>query len=128
MAAVEFVVELLQFLQNLLHVARRVHQVCDAEVVRALLLPEARAWHGHDASLVNHLHAVDEVWLLALPLGLVDKLLTEVDLREGVHGALDLCATHLLHVVERVGEELGALFQSIEHVVVLAHVLVDAFN
>ena len=61
MIGVEIIIEFLQVLKDLLHVARWVDQVSDAEVVRALLLAETRPWHRHNPSLINHLEAVNEV-------------------------------------------------------------------
>ena len=84
--------------------ARGVHQVCDSEMVRSSLLSKSRAWHGHDSSLVYHLEAVDEVGLLALLFGLLDEFLGEVDLWEAIHGAFDLRASDLLHVIKAVCE------------------------
>ena len=106
----EVLVEFLEVLKDLLHVTGWVNQVGDAEVVSALLLSETRAWHRHNSSFVNHLKAVNEVRCLALLFSLVDKLLTEVDLWEAVHGAFDLRTSYLLHVVEGPSEEFRSFF------------------
>ena len=62
MLSMELIIERLKPIQNLLHVARRTHQVRDSKVICVLLLPKTRAWHCHDARLIDHIHAVDEVW------------------------------------------------------------------
>lgn len=95
-------------------------------MVSALLLTKARTWHSHNSCFVDHLHAVDEVRLLALLLGLFDELFREVNAGEAVHGAFDLSARNLLHIVEGSGEDLGALCESIENLSPFTHVLVDA--
>ena len=109
MTRVELVIELFEILEDFGHVAGGVDQVGDAEVIGAFLLSESWPWHRHDARLVNHLHAVDEVRGLSLLLGIVNELLWEVDLGEAIHGSFNLCARDLLHVVERIGQQLGAL-------------------
>lgn len=105
-----------------------VDQIGDSKVVRARFLAEARAWNSHDTRLVDHFHAVDEVWLFALALGLVNKLLREVNLGEAVHGALDFSAGDLFHVIERVRQQLSSLFQSIKHSASLFLVLLNALR
>ena len=101
----EFIVEGGEVLKDLLHVARWVDQVSDTEVICALLLSEAWSGHSHNTGLVNHLHAVDEVGLLALLLCTIDKLLREVHAREAIHSALNLRARHLVHIVEGFSKE-----------------------
>ena len=105
MVSMECIVERLKIIKDLLHAARWVDQVGDAEVVGAFLLSKARPRHSHDTRLVHHLHAVDEVGLLALLLCTVNELLREVHAREAIHGALDLRARHLVHIVEGVCKE-----------------------
>lgn len=97
-------VEVVQFLENRFHFLDWGHEICDSEVVGARLLMEATARHGHDPRLVHHVHAVQEVRLDALRVGIVDKLLREVHAGESVHSTLDLRARHVLHVVERGGQ------------------------
>ena len=99
----ELVVKVLECLKYLLHVRCWVDQVCDSEVVCAFLLAEAATWHRHNTCLIYHLHAVNEVRLFALSLGILDKLLREMYLREPVHCSLNLSARYLLHIVEGVG-------------------------
>ena len=91
-------------------------------VVRSLI----RA--GHDASLVHHLHAIDEVGLLALLLCTIDELLREVHTREAIHGALDLRARHLVHIVEGVRKEGSPLLETVKDSVSLLLVQVDALS
>jgi len=103
-ASMEFFIELFKVLEDLLHVGSGRYQVCDAEVIAVRSLPEAGARHRHDASFVDHLKAVDVVRRLTLSLGFIYKTLREMNLREGIHCALDLCARDLIHVVKRVCE------------------------
>jgi len=127
-AIVEIIIKLFQVFQDSLHVTGRVDKICNAEVIRALLLPETRAWHRHNSRLVHHFQTVNEVWLLTLLQCLINELLTEVYLWEAVHGTLNLRATHLLHVVECAGEELGTLLEATHYAIVLSLVLLDAFD
>ena len=108
------------------HVTSWIDQIRDSKVICALLLAKAGPWHCHNARLVNHLKAVNEVGRLSLLFRLVDELLTKVYLREAVHGAFNLRARHLLHIVEGAGEKLGALLEPVEDRIVLSRVLVDA--
>ncbi len=71
----EFVIESFEVFEDFGHMAGGVDQIGDAEVVSALLLAESRTWNRHYTSLVNHLHAVDKVRLLALLFGIVQELL-----------------------------------------------------
>ena len=128
MASVEFVVKGFEGLQHLLHVRGRVDQVGDAEVIGVLLLAESASWHCHDTCLVDHLHAVDKVRLLALRVGIVDELLGEVDAGEAIHCTFDLSARDLLHLVKGVGQKLSSFLHSIEDVLLLAVVLFDALT
>ena len=112
MAVVEIFIEFLEFLKYSLHMRGRGYQVCDPKVVRAFSLTEARTWNSHDACLVHHLHAVDEVWLLSLVLGLLNELLREVYLRKPVHSALDFCACDLLHFVESARKKFSAFLHA----------------
>lgn len=102
MTCVELIVEFFEVLEYLFHMRSRRHQVCDAEMVGPRGLTEARAWYCHDAGFVDHLHAVDEVRFFTLLLCIVDKALREVDSREAIHGALNLGACDLLHIVESI--------------------------
>ena len=124
----ELIVEFLQIFKDLLHVACWVDQVGDAEVICAFLLSEAWSGHGHDAGLVHHLHAVDEVGLLALLLCTIDELLREVDTREAIHGALDLRARHLVHIVEGVRKEGSPLLETVKDRVSLWLVQVNTLS
>ena len=53
----------------------------------ALRLPEAAAGHAGETRFVQQLEAVEHVWSLGLPLGLLDECRRQRDAREGVHGA-----------------------------------------
>ncbi len=75
MASVELVVEYFEIFEDFGHMACGVDQICDTEVVSALLLAETRTWNRHYTSLVNHLHAVDKVRLLTLLFRIVQELL-----------------------------------------------------
>ena len=108
----ELIVEGSKVLKDLLHKASWVDQVGDAEVIGVILLSEAWSRHSHDAGLVHHLHAIDEVGLLALLLCTIDELLWEVDTREAIHSTLDLRARHLVHIVEGAGKESSPLLQT----------------
>ena len=110
MVCVEFIIELFQVIQHLLHMTSWIDQVGDSEVVSALLLPETGPWHGHNSRLVYHLETVNEVGSLAKLLSLIDELLTEVDLREPVHGPFNLRARHLLHIIECIFQQQGSFF------------------
>jgi len=100
---VELVIELFEVVKDFGHVAGGVDQVGDAEVIGVFLLSEPRPWHSHNARLVHHLHAVDEVRGLSLRFGIVNELLREMNLGEAIHGSFNLCARDLLHVVESIG-------------------------
>ena len=125
MTAMEIFIELFKTLEHLLHVTSWVHQVRNSKMIGALLLAEAGPWHRHNARLIDHLKAVDEVRCLSLLFGLVDELLTKVYLWEAVHGALNLRARHLLHIVESAGEKLSTLLEPVEDRIVLICVLLD---
>ena len=71
----ELFIEFLEVFEHSLHMRGWRDQVCDPEMVSAVSLTEARARNGHDAGLVHHFHAVDEVWLLALVLCILEELL-----------------------------------------------------
>ncbi len=71
----EIVIENFEVLEDFGHMACGVDQIGDTEVVSALLLAETRTWNRHYTSLVNHLHAVDKVWLLTLLFRIVQELL-----------------------------------------------------
>ena len=101
------VVEIVQLLEDGLHLLDGGDEVGDSEVVGAGFLLETTAWHCHDAGLVNHVHAVQEVGLATLRMRLVDELLREVDAGESVHGTFDLCAGHVLHVTEGRAQQAG---------------------
>jgi len=118
-ARMELFIEFLQFFEDLLHVRGRRNQIRDAEVITIRCLPEARARHRHDASFVDHLKAVDVVRRLTLGLSLLNKSLREMNLREGIHCALDLCARDLTHVVKGRGEESSSLFHAAENSILL---------
>ena len=128
MTVVEIFVELFKILQHLLHVTCWVHQIRDSKVIRALLLAEARPWHRHDARLVDHLEAVNEVGCLSLLFRFIDELLAKVYLWEAIHGTLNLRARHLLHIVEGAGEKRSALLEPVEDRIVLFRVLVNALD
>ena len=100
MCGVEFIIELLQIFKHLLHVGGWVHQVGDPEMVGAWSLAKATSWHSHNACLVHHLHAVDEVRRFTLTLSLFYKLLREVESWEAVHGAFNVCAGYIIHRIE----------------------------
>ena len=109
MTVVEIFIELFEVLKHLLHVTSWVDQVRDSKMISALLLAEAGPWHRHNARLIDHLEAVHIVGCFSLLFRLVDELLAKVYLWEAVHGALNLRASHLLHVVESTGEQLSPL-------------------
>jgi len=90
-------VEFIEGVHCALHLLVGRHKVCDSEMVRAFLLLEAAAGDCDDSGLVHHVHAVQEVGLLALLLRFVNELFAEVHLREAVHGALNRCAGDVFH-------------------------------
>jgi len=126
-AGVELVVELLEVLEDLLHMGGGVDEIGDAEVISVLLLSEARPWHRHDPRLVHHLHAVDKVRLLALLVCLVDEALREMNFRESVHGALNLSARDIFHVIEGFSEESSTLLHAFEDLAFLLLIKLNAF-
>lgn len=75
MGFMEFIIELLQTLEYLLHVRRWVHQVGDPKVICSWFLSKTTAWHRHNTCVINHLHAIDEVRILSLFLCFVLELL-----------------------------------------------------
>jgi len=97
-------------------------------MIGAFLLSEAGAGHRHDSSFVHHLHAVDEVWLFAQFLTVINKFLREVNLREAVHSSFDLCARDLRHIVKGIGQELSSLFQVVKDFAPLFVVEIDALH
>lgn len=123
-----FVVEIIKTVKHDLHLLDWSHQVGDPEVVGAWLLLETASRNSHDASLVNHVHAVTEIGLDALLMGLVDELLREVNTWESVHGAFDFCAGDILHVVERRCQELGFVPESTVQHFVLTLVKFDSLS
>ena len=102
MALLPRAIEFLQTLKSALHLLVWRNEVSNSEVVRAFLLFETRTGDGHDACLVHHVHAVEEIRLLALRLRLVDELLREVYLGEPVHRSLNVGAGDIFHASERV--------------------------
>ena len=62
------VIEFLKVFELSLHVRGWRDQVCDPKMVSALSLTEARARNGHDAGLVHHFSAVDEVYQHSIQL------------------------------------------------------------
>lgn len=105
-SSLPLIVKLVQFVEDVLHLLNWSDQISNSEVVGTWLLVETTAWDSHDACLVDHVHAVEEVWLDTLGVSFVDELLGEVHAWETVHGTLDLGAGHVLHVVKGAGEQV----------------------
>lgn len=95
-------------------------------MVGAGLLLETAPGNSHYTSLVDHVHAVEEVRLLALSVSLINELLGEVDPGETVHGSLDLGARNVLHVVEGFSQKLGLGLESAKQLLVFSIILVYA--
>lgn len=96
-SSLPLVVEIVQLLEDSLHLLDGGDEVGDSEVVSAGFLLETTAWHCHDSGLVYQVHAVQEVGFAALGVGLSDELIREVDPRETVHRTFDLSACDILH-------------------------------
>lgn len=122
----ELLIESPQRVQSLLQPLCGRHQICDAVMVRVLTLSKAAAWHRHYSSLVYHIHAVKEVSRHVLLVGCRQSLIAEMDLRESVHGTLNLIARSVIHCVKGFSEEPCALLEAIEDAVVFPLVLLDA--
>jgi len=102
-------IESVEPVQNCLQFVGRGHQVRDTEVISARFLLEAATGYCHDSSLVNQVHAVQEIRLYTLRLGVVDEFLGKVDAWEAVHRSLDLSTGDVLHVVEGSSKETSLL-------------------
>ena len=126
-AGMEFIIEFLEVLQDCLHVRGGIDEVRDTEMISPFLLAESRSWHSHNACLVDHLEAVDEVRCLSLLLGFIDKLVREVNLREAIHGAFNFSAGDLLHVVKSASEKFSAFLKTIEDQITLFLVRLNTF-
>ena len=113
---VELIVKCLQLVQGLCHPLRRSHQVSYSEMVLTFFLAEPGSGHGHDASLIHKVQTVEEVRLDAHVLGCLDGALGQVNPRERVHGALNLRASSVTHLVESLGEQFSTLTESVEDV------------
>lgn len=121
----ELVVELFKVLKDFLHLGSGTHKVCKSEVVSTFLLAEATSGDCHDAGVVDKLHAVDEVRLLSLGEGAINEFLREVNSWEAVHCTFDCCASDLLHITERVFEQLSPLLHTFEDMIGLFRIQVD---
>lgn len=126
MGCLPFCVKIVQSVEDVLHFGVWGHEVRNSEVVGTWLLLETTTWHGHDSSLVYHVHAVEEIRLDVLGLCFFDELLGEVYPWETVHGTFDLCAADIFHVVEGVSEKLSLLSQLAVEGLVLSMVLLNS--
>ena len=113
MFGVEVGIELTEAIEHFFPLLGRRDQVRDAEMVRAISLSKATARHRHNSRLVDHLHAVQKVWLFASGQRFLDELLREVNLWERVHGTLDLRTGHVVHRIECIREQLGAFCKAL---------------
>jgi hypothetical protein len=98
--AVEFLIEDFEVLKSSLHFLGWADQVSYSEMVCVLFLAEPRPRNCHDTCLLDHIHAVQKVGSNSTFLSFSYSALREVDLRESIHGSLDLGACDFLHLVE----------------------------
>lgn len=82
-----------------------------SEVICALSLSKATSWHQTNASLLQHLHAVKHVRLLAFLQGLFNGLVRDGYARERVHGSLDWITSDPWHSVQDLLRQFGLLCQ-----------------
>ena len=100
MLCVPFIVEDLKSLKDILHLLGWGHQVGDSEVVSAGRLTKTTSRNGHDSSLVDQIHAVEEIRLFSDLMGLINELLRELYFWEPVHGTLDVGTCYVFHFIE----------------------------
>lgn len=127
MSSLPLVVERVKPVQNCLQFVGRGHQVRNTEVISAGFLLEAATGHCHDSGLVDQVHAVQEVRLYTLRLGIVDEFLGKVDAWEAIHRSLDLSTGDVLHIVEGCSKETSLLAKCAIKDLMLSSVLGNSF-
>lgn len=123
---VELVVKFSHSLHGFLHLFGWTDQVSQPQVVSAFSLAKTAAWHCHNASLFKQIHAVHEVWHHLKTFRSIKGFLCEVDLRETVHGSVNVIASDVVHVTQSVLQNVSPLCQASEDFVSLFSVESDS--
>merc|ERR1711879_268857 len=115
----------MEFLQTVQHAEYHVllWKNCGPEMIGSWFLTKSTPGDDADASVFKQLEGIVDIRCLAVFLGLRDRLLRQMELREGVHGAPDLVAGEALDRVEGVRHELRALGKRCQGGVLLLHEL-----
>ena len=95
-------------------------------MVGVVLLAKATTRYSHNASLIDHVHAVHEVGWDMLLLSSSQSLVGKVDLREGIHGAFNIVAGSVIHVIESLRQQASSLLEPVVDASVLSLELLDA--
>ena len=108
----ELVVESTHLFHGSAHLFGWAHKVSKSKMVGTVLLAKSAAWYSHNACFLEQIHAVHEVWKDMEIISSLDSLVRKSDLREAIHGALDLVASNVGHASERVLKNVCSINKS----------------